>query len=254
MTRHDWRRGLLVSVRDAGEAAAAVAGGAAIIDVKEPARGPLGRADAAATAAVISVSRGRPVTVAAGELAAGPAAVLQHLEEIASELKSGDTLPRGVKAGPAGMDLSRWRRCYERLLARLPGGVEAVAVAYADWQQAAAPRPDAIAAAAAAAGARTLLVDTLDKQGPGLFPLLGPAGVGRLVATAKRQGLTVALAGRLRAADVAAAFAAGADVVGVRSAACGGDREGVVSSDCVQKIATLAGSRRLASSPAEPGS
>ena len=42
---------LLVSVRDAAEAGNAVAGGAALIDVKEPARGALGRADDAIVAA-----------------------------------------------------------------------------------------------------------------------------------------------------------------------------------------------------------
>ena len=35
--------GLLVSVRSAAEAATALAGGADLIDVKEPSRGPLGR-------------------------------------------------------------------------------------------------------------------------------------------------------------------------------------------------------------------
>ena len=44
--------GLLVSVRSVAEAQEAVAGGAAIIDVKEPSRGPLGRADAGVTAAI----------------------------------------------------------------------------------------------------------------------------------------------------------------------------------------------------------
>src|SRR5256885_16611977 len=38
------RAGLLVSVRSAGEAEAAIAGGADLIDVKEPAYGSLGRA------------------------------------------------------------------------------------------------------------------------------------------------------------------------------------------------------------------
>ena len=60
---------LLVSVRDAAEAAAALAGGAALIDVKEPARGSLGRADAATIAAVVAAVGGRvPVSVALGEL------------------------------------------------------------------------------------------------------------------------------------------------------------------------------------------
>ena len=37
--------GLLVSVRSAEEARAALAGGATVIDIKEPDRGPLGRAE-----------------------------------------------------------------------------------------------------------------------------------------------------------------------------------------------------------------
>ena len=36
---------LLISVRDAAEARSAIAGGTDVIDVKEPSRGPLGRAD-----------------------------------------------------------------------------------------------------------------------------------------------------------------------------------------------------------------
>src|SRR4051794_20645147 len=68
--------GLLVSVRDAAEAAAALRGGADVIDVKEPRRGPLGRADDATVAAVVAAVAGRrPVSAALGELAdAGAAA------------------------------------------------------------------------------------------------------------------------------------------------------------------------------------
>ena len=64
--------GLLVSARSAAEAEEAVAGGAAIIDVKEPARGALGRADAAVAATIGRAVAGRTAwTVACGELADG---------------------------------------------------------------------------------------------------------------------------------------------------------------------------------------
>src|SRR5436853_4004631 len=43
---------LLVSVRDVAEAMSARAGGADVIDIKEPKRGPLGRADDAVVSAV----------------------------------------------------------------------------------------------------------------------------------------------------------------------------------------------------------
>src|SRR5262245_24051196 len=60
---------LLVSVRSASEAETALAGGAALIDVKEPARGPLGRATEAVLADVLrSVGDRRPVSAALGEL------------------------------------------------------------------------------------------------------------------------------------------------------------------------------------------
>ena len=60
---------LLVSVRSASEALAALEGGAAVIDVKEPDRGPLGRADASVWSEVrAAVPYGTPVSVALGEL------------------------------------------------------------------------------------------------------------------------------------------------------------------------------------------
>ncbi|NBW96041.1 MAG: hypothetical protein EBR28_04765, partial [Planctomycetia bacterium] len=65
-------RGVLVSVRNAVEVVAALAGGAHVIDVKEPARGSLGRAAPEAVAAVAAAVAGAvPWTMAAGELAAG---------------------------------------------------------------------------------------------------------------------------------------------------------------------------------------
>ena len=62
--------GLLVSVRSAAEACAALAGGAALIDVKEPAHGPLGRASDDVIRAVMDAVGGRcAVSAALGELA-----------------------------------------------------------------------------------------------------------------------------------------------------------------------------------------
>src|SRR5438045_2477000 len=64
--------GLLVSVRSAAEATAALDGGAALIDVKEPALGSLGRAADAVRAEVLAVLAGRvPMSVALGELRDG---------------------------------------------------------------------------------------------------------------------------------------------------------------------------------------
>lgn len=243
MTDATWRRGLLVSVRDAAEAAAAIAGGASIIDVKEPARGPLGRADAAVAAEVVAVVAGRgPVTLACGELASGADAILAHLAEVLRRLPAGVPPPRGIKAGPAGLSLDAWRDEHERLTSRLPRGIEAVAVAYADDGAAAAPDPESILAEAARMGVATMLIDTFDKQGPGLFDTLGRESIRDLVDRAIAGGVALALAGRLTAADAAAGFALGASICGVRTAACNGGRHGRVAAPLVSRLVTLSGS------------
>ena len=71
--------GLLVSVRSAAESLVALEGGASIIDIKEPAKGSLGRASRAVQTDVVSALRGQrargpepgrrvTVTAALGEL------------------------------------------------------------------------------------------------------------------------------------------------------------------------------------------
>src|SRR5437867_1331389 len=64
---------LLISVRSVAEAEAAIAGGAEIIDIKEPARGSLGRADDAVVRAIVEHVAGRqPISMALGELLDDP--------------------------------------------------------------------------------------------------------------------------------------------------------------------------------------
>jgi len=241
MTPGNWRRGLLVSVRDAAEAETAIAAGAAIIDVKEPRRGPLGRAAAPVAAAVsVSANARAAVTVACGELEEGPALIARHVHDLVTRLPAGIMPPRGAKAGPAGLTIAAWRAGFTRLLDLLPTGIEAVAVAYADWRAAAAPPPTEILAVAADLPITTLLVDTFDKTGPSLLALVEEAEVTGWLERARAGGLSLALAGRLAAADVPRAVAWGVDVVGVRSAACSGGRQGTLDGTRVRRLVTMA--------------
>jgi uncharacterized protein (UPF0264 family) len=242
-TRSRLLPGLLVSVRSVAEAQEAVAGGAAIIDVKEPSHGPLGRADADVTAAIGEAVAGRAqVTVACGELVVGEREIAAHVEVIATQLvAAGLPLPEAVKVGPSRLSLDHWRSAYERLSAIMPEPIELVAVAYADWQFANAPDPARLIDAAADGGASTILIDTFDKSAGGLLDV---AGLGRLrdwVAAARSRGLGVALAGRLTANDLPPVTAIGAQIVGVRSAACEGGRMGRVDrGNVIALVGTLA--------------
>ena len=143
---------LLVSVRNAAEAQDALFGGADLIDVKEPARGALGAADASVIAEVArAVGSRRPVSAALGELVEG------HRLEPTPGL-------RFAKLGLAGCArrndwIARWRHA----LGDFPPGVTPVAVAYADWPTADAPDPWAVLSAARSLGCTAMLIDTFDK-------------------------------------------------------------------------------------------
>jgi len=112
----------------------------------------------------------------------------------------------------------------------LPG---VIAVAYADAARVGAPPPPAIARMAAHAGAAGVLLDTADKDGPGLRALVDQRALIEWVADAHERQLLVAIAGRLTADDLTFARASGADIVGVRGAACEGGRAGRVTADRV---------------------
>jgi (5-formylfuran-3-yl)methyl phosphate synthase len=111
-----------------------------------------------------------------------------------------------------------------------------VAVAYADADYAASIRPTSLVGAAARAGAAGVLLDTADKRGPGLRDLVPPEALAAWVSEAHATGLLVALAGRLTASDVSYACDAGADIVGMRGAACEGGRAGLVSAERVRAL------------------
>jgi uncharacterized protein (UPF0264 family) len=256
--RGDWAQGLLVSVRDAGEAVAALAG-ASIVDVKEPSRGPLGRPDASVAADVLRVVDGRAfVTLACGELADSPRGISEYVADVLARLPEGVPGPVAVKAGPSGLGLEAWRDCFRALVDKLPRGVEAVAVAYADTRDGACLTPDEVLESAASSGARAVLVDTFDKAGPGLFEQeevdqSDATVLGRWVQHAGAHGLALALAGKLTQADVVVAMNLGADVVGVRSAACDGGRLGRVDAARVRTLGRLVLECRTAGMAHKPG-
>lgn len=222
---------LLVSVRSADEALAALAGGADIIDVKEPLRGPLGMADVDSIAEVVACVAGQaPVSAALGEL--------RDWTADSGITVSPPVLPSGLtftKLGLAGSAcradwVTNWlavRAAFEReARRRLPW----IAVAYADAVIANSPRIDDSIAAAARTGCTGVLIDTYEKSRSSVLDLLSAGDLRSLRALAHSRGLFFALAGRIGAADFRRQSIRMADIVGVRSAACTrGDRTQTVS-------------------------
>ena len=212
---------LLVSVVDADEARVAAAAGADVVDVKNPAEGSLGAPSPAVIAAVrAAVPTELPVSAAIGDMPNLPGtAALAALGAACSGAAF-------VKAGLWGVSTEADAVALLRAIKDAVPEATVVAAAYADARRVAhAPlAPELLPRVARAAGAGVCLLDTAIKDGRGLLDWLEPDALTALVAGAHDAGLQVALAGALRADDLPIVFATGADIAGVRSAACGDDR------------------------------
>jgi uncharacterized protein (UPF0264 family) len=237
--------GLLVSVRDAEEAEAALAGGADIIDVKEPTRGPLGAADASAVVSVVSAVAGRaPVSIAVGELLDWSEVDWQrHVETIGGGIAY-------CKFGLAGCsNVDDWHSRWRQAAAMLGEATQPVAVVYADWQKAAAPRPDQVLAIAQSANCRVLLVDTWDKRGGTLLDHWSFGDLNDFGHRVHRAGLGLVLAGSLAGTQLQLAARCRPALLAVRGAACQGGRGGRVTAARVAAIRAAIGGMGRDSSP-----
>lgn len=221
---------LLVSVRSAAEAAAALAGGADIVDAKDPMAGALGPVSIDVLASIVATVNGAtPVTAALGDAHDEPRLV----DDAAAAVGAGAAL---IKIGFAGLTN---RKRIDALLASAARGASAahvIAVAYADHDRAEAPSPADVLDAAAHAGIAGVLLDTADKHAPGLTDLVAPQALASWIDAARRVGLLTAVAGKLTAADLTRVRDAGADVAGVRGAACDGSRTGRISVHRVKQL------------------
>src|SRR2546423_11410936 len=207
---------LLVSVRGPAEAYAALAGGADVIDAKDPAGGALGPVRLDQLAAIRrAVGAGRPVSAALGD--ARDDAMVAAAAVAASGLAF-------VKLGFGGVTSeARAQRLARAARRGATAATAVVLVAYADWRRADSLAPARLVTVAAETGAAGLLLDTARKDAP-LFALESPDAVAVWVAAVRAAGVFAALAGRLSGRGFATARGLRAGVVGGRGAAWGRER------------------------------
>jgi uncharacterized protein (UPF0264 family) len=216
--------------------AAALAGGADIIDAKEPARGSLGPVSPEVLQAIAArMPAAVPLSVALGDFTEPDAVRLA----VAGVKVPGRRAPTYVKLGFAG---ERSEAAVTSLVAAAVADAAAtplrpivVPVAYADHENAGSPAPEDLLRAAMAAGSRAFLIDTCLKEGRALLEWIALERLRRLSADARSAGMLLAIAGSL---DLAALdhLAGIADVIGVRGAACRGGREGSVEAALVRRV------------------
>ena len=209
---------LLVSVVDAAEARLAVAGGVDIVDVKNPAEGSLGAPAPRVIAQVRDVLPPElPLSAALGDLPCLPGTAA--LAAVGAAHSGAAYVKLGLWGASSASDGVAVLRAAQDAVG---GDAAVIAVAYADAAR--VPRrplaPAELVAVARDAGVSGCLVDTAIKDGRGLLSWIAADALAELVDEAHGAGLELALAGELRAEDLPTVRATGADIAGVRSAAC----------------------------------
>jgi uncharacterized protein (UPF0264 family) len=210
---------LLISPINEAEATEAIAGGADIIDVKNPLEGALG----ANYPWVIKnikqlIPRGTELSCALGDAPNLPGSV--SLAAYGAASLGVDYIKVGLYGTKTQKDAIYLLQQVNRAAKTVNPTIKIVAAGYADAQQIGTLNPNLIPEIAHQAGADIAMLDTATKNGKNLFTYQTKEQLQTFIQTSHNLGLKAALAGSLRKEDLATIYQLGADIMGLRGAAC----------------------------------
>ena len=216
----------LASVTGPDEAEVALAHGADIVDLKDPARGALVALPVDVVRATVARIAGRrPVSAVAGDGPAEPDAL-----KAAAEVMAGtgvDYVKIGLYPGPRRADCIR-------ALAAVARRTKLVGVMFADDGA-----DDAILSLLAEAGFTGAMLDTARKGAGRLIDHIGIPALKDFIGECRSRNLLAGLAGSLEAPDIPRLLLLEPDTLGFRRALCKTDRAGAIAPEAVALIRGL---------------
>ncbi|NLI91667.1 MAG: hypothetical protein GX434_05510 [Peptococcaceae bacterium] len=228
---------LMISVVNGKETLAALEGGADIIDIKNPAEGALGAPAPGTIQDVCSMlDRTKPFSVALGELPGKPGAAA--LAALGSGYFKPDFVKIAFLPNTSPEEMSTTLQEVRKSLSLVSDKeISLVSVAYADKLRFAQWNVDEFASIAKEAGAKGCLVDTWEKKNKSLLHYMSIKNIEHFIDSCHKRELFCGLAGSLKFSDIVILSGLEADIIGVRSAVCMGDRlNGTVSAQDVNHI------------------
>ena len=228
---------LMISIRSGDEALAALEGGADIIDIKNPSEGPLGAPSAAMLKEVSCELKGNlPFSIALGEFPGKPGAA--SLAALGCVYFQPDFIKVAFVPGQSSREIYETLQVIRKSLSMAKDKfVSLVTVAYADTLGNTSWSLYELATISKDAGADGCLVDTWEKKNKSLLDYLSWKKTERWINDCHQLELFCGLAGSLKFSDVIILKDLHPDIIGVRSAVCGGDRlNGKVSAHAVEQL------------------
>jgi uncharacterized protein (UPF0264 family) len=231
---------LLISPTDEKEALEAIAGGADIIDVKNPKEGALGANFPWVIRRIREITpKNVEVSCTLGDVPNLPGAISL------AALGAATTGVNYIKAGLYGLktkeDALYLMQNVARAVKDCDSSIKVVTTGYADAKRIGSVNPLLIPAIAHKANADIAMIDTAVKDGKNLFAFLTRNQLESFVNAAHDLGLKAALAGSLKKEDLPAIYDLGADIAGVRGAACthGNRVEGRITRETVRELVEI---------------
>ena len=188
-----------------------------ILDVKDPTRGALGRADCRVIRDILLVENpaNQLTSVAIGELTEIDFDINEFLVNCDARHRL-----NFVKFGLANCSKEEFAPKVKEFVAQLPQYVTPVVCAYADPQNADSPSIEAIIELATENLLPFVLVDTFEKSKGNFFDFVSAQTFKKLNYLAVSKGVGVAIAGSLRDSSLQNGIALSPKIIGVRGAAC----------------------------------
>jgi uncharacterized protein (UPF0264 family) len=217
------------------EARAALAGGADILDVKNPKEGSLGANFPWAIRAVVDLAGGRvPVSATIGDLDYKPGTA--SLAALGAAVSGADYVKAGLLGVKTRTQAEEMLEGIVKAVKDFDSGKKVVAAGYSDYIRAGCVSPMLLPAAAAKAGADLVMVDTAVKDGRSTFEFMSEQELKDFISLGHREGLEVALAGTIGFEHLEMLKRLNPDIIGVRGIVCGGDRRSAIRAELVEKL------------------
>ena len=232
---------VLISPKDEFEAKAAVNGGADIIDVKNPDEGSLGANFPWVIRQVRSlVPHSIEVSATIGDFPHLPGSA--SLAALGAAVSGANYVKVGLKGSKTRDEAIFLMQHVTRTVKEYDVKKKVVLAGYADYHRAATLDPFLLPEVARSAGCDVVMVDTFIKDGKSLFDFMDEASCKRFIDEGHIQDLDVALAGSIKLPEIPVLKRIGADIIGIRGAACShGDRlTGTIQAENVRALMDLA--------------
>jgi len=226
---------LLVSPINIEEAEAAMAGGADILDVKNPKEGSLGANFPWVIRSVAEVAAGKlPVSATIGDFDYKPGTA--SLAALGAAFSGADYIKVGLLKIENQGQATDMLGNIVRAVKEFDENKKLVAAAYSDHARVGSISPMDLPEVASECGADVVMVDTAIKDGKTTFEFMSEAEIGEFISAGHNLGMEVAIAGTIKFGDLELLRRVDPDIIGVRGAVCGGDRSGQIKEELVRQM------------------